>query len=98
MAENKIIKHELKCVNPPFKIKWDGNKNWEFRKNDRDYKVGDMLIEKEYDLASDTYSGRAIEEQVTYILHGGEFGVPEGYCIMSTKITRLVYGKNDESR
>lgn len=77
--------HELKCVSEPFQVKWEGNKNWEFRKNDRNYQKGDVLREREYDLASDSYSGREIFEEVTWILAGGSFGVPEGYVIMSTK-------------
>ena len=58
--KNKIIMsktHELKCVKEPFQVKWAGNKDWEFRKNDRDYKVGDVLLEKEYDAENSTYSG-----------------------------------------
>lgn len=76
--------HNLKCIKEPFQAKWDGNKNWEYRKNDRDYQVGDILNEQEYFPESDSYSGREIMEKVTWILFGGSFGVPEGYVIMST--------------
>ena len=77
--------HELKCLVEPFQAKWDGDKNWEFRKNDRDYKIGDILKEREYDAEKNVYSSREILEEVTWILHGGTFGVPEGYVIMSTR-------------
>lgn len=62
-------------------------KTWEFRKNDRDFKVGDILLlrlynpeTKEYAEPKDRY--RLIRE-VTYVLYGPQFGIPEGYCIMS---------------
>lgn len=83
MEPNKI--HTLKCVLEPFQKKWEGNKNWEFRKNDRDYKVGDILIEQEYNPTDNSFTGREIKEKVVYILYEG-FGIPEGHCIMSTKI------------
>lgn len=82
--------HELKCILEPFQQKWNGNKNWEYRKNDRDFKVGDILIEKEYDSVADSYSGREIVEKVTWVLPGGLFGVPIEYCIMSTEIIKFV--------
>lgn len=78
-------KHDLKCVTEPFQAKWDKKKSWEFRKNDRDFKVGDLLLEKEYDPITDTYSGREILEEVIWILPGGQFGVPDDCVIMSTK-------------
>lgn len=81
--------HILKCVRVPFEKKWEGKKPWEWRKNDRDFQEGDYLIEREYDPATDAYSGREILEKVTFLLHGGEFGIPEGYVIMTTEeITR----------
>jgi hypothetical protein len=79
------MQHELKCVLAPFQIKWDGMKDWEFRKNDRDYRVGDTLLEREYNSDSNSYSGREIIEEVLWILPGGQFGVPDDYIIMSTK-------------
>jgi len=78
-------RHDLKCVSGPFQAKWDKKKDWEFRKNDRDFQVGDELNEREYEPLTDTYSGREILEIVVWILHGGAFGVPSGYVIMSTK-------------
>lgn len=77
--------HELKCVLEPFQAKWDGKKYWEFRKNDRDFRVGDYLNEREYNPESKSYTGREILEEVVWILEGGSFGVPEDCVIMSTK-------------
>jgi len=90
--------HELKCVNPAFQAKWDGNKNWEYRKDDRNYQENDILVEKEYDPTNNIYSGRAIEERVVWMIKGGVFGIPEGYVIMSTKLIRHVFHAKDESK
>jgi len=80
-----ITTHELKCVKEPFQAKWEGKKFWEFRKNDRDFKLDDVLKEREYDPITNEYSGREILERVVWILPGGSFGVPEDCVIMSTE-------------
>lgn len=79
------MQHELKCAPEPFQAKWEGRKEWEFRKNDRDYREGDLLLEREYDISSNSYSGREILEEVVWILPGGSYGVPADCVIMSTK-------------
>jgi len=78
-------RHDLKCVLEPFQAKWDKKKSWEFRKNDRDFQIGDELNEKEYNPETDSYSGREILEEVIWILPGGKFGVPDDCVIMSTR-------------
>lgn len=75
-------KHELKTINPFFERTWFGKKRFEIRKNDRDFKEGDLLILKEYDQAKG-YSGREISAMVSYVLPEGTFeGLSEGYCAM----------------
>ena len=63
----------------------EGRKRFEWRKNDRNYKVGDYLILREYYVDSDKYSGRNIVATVSYILDSG-FDLPDGYCVMSIKV------------
>ncbi|HWB62144.1 MAG TPA: DUF3850 domain-containing protein [Chitinophagales bacterium] len=92
-ADGKERIHELKCHPQPFNAKWENRKNWELRKNDRDYQEGDILIEKEYSPLCNNgegdYSGMEIHEKVIYILRHG-FGLPEGYVIMSTQQLKRV--------
>lgn len=58
-----------------------GEKTFELRKNDRDYKKGDILEMMEFKDGKNT--GRTVRVLVTYILT--EFaGLEEGYCIMAT--------------
>lgn len=76
------MKHKLKIWKEHFvKVKW-GHKKFELRKNDRNFQEGDLLILQEYDLETDTYSGREITVEVTSILEDFQ-GIEKGYCIMS---------------
>jgi len=77
------MKHELKTWTEHFQDVWDGIKTFELRKNDRDYKVGDILLLREYNLDENEYTGNTIHKYVTHILEGGQFGLEEGYIIMS---------------
>ena len=94
-------RHELKTHPSVFDAVKDGRKTWEFRRNDRDFQVGDTLILEFYDPApNDFISSRShgylyeekgpgrihIDARVTYILHGGQFGVPVGFCVMSIEV------------
>jgi len=75
--------HELKTVQPFFDEVLAGRKNFEFRKNDRGFETGDILILKEYDKESDTYSGREIKVKVDYILENYYSFDLQDFCIMS---------------
>lgn len=55
-----------------------GRKNFEVRKNDRHFRVGDVLELESTDPDCEILVHRAIG----YILPGGEFGVWAGYCVL----------------
>ena len=74
--------HNLKCWPEPYEAIINNLKTFEFRKNDRDFSVGDFLRLKEYDPETGKYTTREAMERVTFLMDSG-FGVPEGYCIMS---------------
>lgn len=82
--------HTLKTWPGAFTAILSGGKSYEIRVNDRDYKVGDKLHLREYDAKADSYSGREIEVQVMHMTHGGEWGLPEGLCVMAIKWKRWV--------
>lgn len=77
--------HELKIWPEYFESVEDGTKTFELRKNDRDFKVGDTLILKEwkFDLEKNEYgeerwsnahyTGRKIRKKITYILQGRNY-------------------------
>ena len=82
-----MTEHELKTVPTAFQAVWDGIKTFEFRKNDRDFQVGDTLDLREFNPTTNRgeesgYTGRRVRVRVTYILEG-RFAVPMGYCVMS---------------
>lgn len=56
--------HELKIHPPYFNAKAAGLKNWEARKNDRDFKTGDLVLFLEWDpfitLPAGAYTGRQL--------------------------------------
>jgi len=66
-------------------------KGFEVRKNDRDFGVGDNLILQEFDPLFEGgnvghFTGREIAVVVTSILHGGKFGIEEGFCVMGIEV------------
>lgn len=74
--------HELKILPQYFQAVWDGTKNFELRRNDRDYKVGDILLLREY--VNGEYTGSFLRVIVTYILKDcSEYGLDKDYCILS---------------
>lgn len=64
----------------------NGQKKFELRKNDRDFQVGDQLILSEYNVETKQFTGNELSVSVDYILHGPNFGIEEGFCVMSISI------------
>lgn len=75
--------HNLKTHPEYFHEVFMGHKTFEVRKNDRDFKVGDILILEEWNPETSSYTGKSLARRVDYILNGGDFGISEGYIIMS---------------
>jgi len=59
--------HDIKCQPDQFAALLNGSKRFEFRRNDRNYKVGDLLTVREYRIGSNTYTDRAATFEVLYI-------------------------------
>lgn len=79
-----MTEHELKVWPPYFDAIADGAKRFEFRDNDRDFKVGDVLVLRKWDPTKKAFAetGRVVC-LVTYILAGPAFGLPDGKVILS---------------
>lgn len=84
-TQDLIIDHELKIHPDQFDAVMRGVKTFEYRFNDRGYKNGDTLRLLEYLPEEQEYTGQFIHVKVIYLLEGGNFGIPEGYVIMSIK-------------
>ena len=74
--------HELKTWPPYFQAVVSGRKPFEVRKDDRDFKVGDRLLLREWDPTLRHHTGRKVTCEITYKLDGGDFGVEVGYCVL----------------
>jgi hypothetical protein len=89
----------LKADADYFRQIWDRRKTFECRLNDRDFRRGDQLVLHE--VRGRRFTGREISVVVSYILHGGHFGVKRGYCVMALAehtMTRAHRGRQDIGR
>jgi len=85
--------HELKSWPEFFEAVWRGEKTAELRKNDRGFKVGDVLRLREWEPNTQMYSGREVRREVTHVMHGvGSVGaiaplkgIGHGYCMLSMR-------------
>jgi hypothetical protein len=83
--------HELKIWPQFFALVKTGQKPFEIRRDDRQYAVGDTLVLREWRPEAvqpappdaGTYTGRVCEKVVTYIMHGGRFGIEPGFVVMA---------------
>lgn len=70
--------HRLKTWPEPFDATQRGDKNFEIRKNDRDYKKGDWLVLDRFSPEMGFSSDRVpLVRQAIYVLSG--FGLSDGY-------------------
>lgn len=75
--------HNLKTWKEYYQRIVSGEKTFEVRKNDRDFQTGDFLKLEEYDPTTDSFTGNSITKRVSYILHGGDFGVEQDTVVMA---------------
>lgn len=76
--------HELKTLPIYFEEVICGSKSFEVRKNDRNFKVGDMLALNEYDAEKKEYTGNSCLVYVDYILKDDNY-CKNGFVIMAIK-------------
>lgn len=72
--------HTLKILPEFFIPVFTGEKTFEIRNNDRDFKIGDILILKEWQGSS--FTGRFVAVRVTYILDNPLY-LPENMVALS---------------
>lgn len=86
--------HELKTDPEVFQAVALGLKTWEIRRDDRGFKVGDIVQLRETKHSGDSmkqgcplvYTGGCILAEITYILRGPVYGLADGWCIMSIQV------------
>jgi hypothetical protein len=93
-----VIEHVLKAWPHPFAQVLDGTKTHEYRRDDRGFKKGHILVLREWDPEPESpdgnelgdvlprgYTGREVRVVVTYISRGPMWSIPEGYAVMSVR-------------
>ena len=81
------MQHKLKTWPNYFADVQSGKSNFQLRKNDRNFQVGDTLILEEFLPQDNTYTGRSYKVTVTTIL-SDFIGLEEGFVIMGIKPAR----------
>jgi hypothetical protein len=75
--------HELKTQPDYFNAVSEGRKKFELRRNDRNFKIGDQIMLREW--TESGYTGRNINCKVDYILEGYD-GLDPDYVILSITV------------
>lgn len=73
--------HRLKTAVDMWEAIRERKKTAEFRKNDRDYRVGDRLI-LERGIDGNKYN-LTLHRAITHAVYGPAYGIPEGYAMLS---------------
>jgi hypothetical protein len=75
------MQHELKTWPVYFQAVVNGTKTFEMRKDDRNFRVDDTLLLKEFNPSAQFYTGQEMLVKITYKLDGFA-GVTPGYCVL----------------
>ena len=79
---SRMAQHELKISPEHFDAVWIGDKNFEVRLNDRDYRLHDLLILREC-INEKEYTGRVIKARVVYVFD--DLGLQKDWIVMGIK-------------
>lgn len=76
---NKV--HELKTLQPYYSEVEKGLKNFELRFNDRDFRVGDVLVLRPWDPRKEKFGSGILIREVSYVMKDFK-GLQDGYVIL----------------
>lgn len=79
--------HKLKILPEYYNAQVKGIKNFEIRKNDRNYQIGDWLLLKEYNPKIKKFTERKVMVEITYIT---DYQQKHGYKEFETMITDIL--------
>lgn len=72
--------HELKILSPYFEHVLDGTKNFEIRKNDRKFNIGDIVKLKHWDNQKEEFTGQFVYRRISFIT---DFNQRKGYVVFA---------------
>ena len=74
--------HYLKTESDYYQAIERGEKKFEVRKNDRNFRKRDLVTLEE--VVDGVKTGNSLPPfEIRYLLEGGKYGLPEGYCIFN---------------
>lgn len=92
-ANRGPITHELKCWPRFFGPIGEGRKRHDLRRvGDRDFRVGDRMILREFAPEAESYTGRQLTVEITFITSAQEpcalsdSALHEDFCILSIRL------------
>lgn len=101
MFDNLI---ELKTDKNEFQQTWDLKKLFEIRKNDRNFRLGQLILLRETEHTGEqmkdgkplVYTGRVIKVRICNIMEGPTYALPKGWVIFSIHVLGInkAYHKN----
>lgn len=75
-------KHELKIWPEVYMPVLVGQKPFEVRQDDRNFRVGDALVLREWQPETQRYTGRELERTITHKTKGPKWGLPHNLCVL----------------
>lgn len=72
--------HELKILPEYFEAVTSGHKQFKIRENDRNFKIGDQLILREW--SKNEYTGDSYKAEITYIT---DYAQRDGYVVLGIR-------------
>lgn len=82
-------KHKVKIWPEHYRDVKALRKLYEVRKDDRGYRVGDILELQEWDPKKEKYTGNELERKIGHILDLEEFGLGQGYVVLGFDFKHL---------
>lgn len=84
----KNLHHNLKTWPEFFEAIRTGRKTFDARFNDRGFQEGDTLTLQEWNPETPGFTKREINGVITYVLHGGQFGIQEGWVVLGLALLK----------
>jgi hypothetical protein len=81
-------RHRLKTLPEFWDAVNDGLKTFEVRKDDRQFKVGEIVELYRYEGQEDWDAREFMQFRIRYILRGGQFGIEPGYVVLQLEDLR----------
>jgi len=80
-----VVLHELKIAPEYMELQMRGDKEFEIRKNDKNFQVGDLIDLREYE--NRKYLGRELLVEITCVI---DYAQREGFVVLGTNRLKVI--------